>query len=129
MSSNPYSAEKVGYTVQCAHLLKCRVLTSENYCKRHLVSLIGFSMLIPDFTGAEKVPQGLGGPSVYSKWYQRLSLDLQGLQVICTVFLEDLTYCAVKLLHFKLSKELTSLENISMKQGSYFLKRVAPMYL
>ncbi len=31
-------------------------------------------MLIPDFTGAEKVPQGLGGPSVYYKWYQRLGL-------------------------------------------------------
>jgi hypothetical protein len=86
-------------------------------------------MLVPDFTGAEKVPQGLGGPSVYSKWYQRISLDLQGLHVICIVFSEDLTYCAVKLLNFKLSKELNTLENISMKQGSYFLKRVAPMYL
>jgi hypothetical protein len=67
MSSNSYSAEKVGYTIQCTQLLECRVLTSENYCERHLVLLIGFSMLIPDFTGAEKVPQGLGGPSVYSK--------------------------------------------------------------
>ncbi len=86
-----------GYTVQCAHLLKCRVLTSENYCERHLVSLIGFSMLIPDFTGAEKVSQGLGGPSVYSKWYQRLSLDLQGLQVTCIVFSEDLTYTVTEL--------------------------------
>jgi hypothetical protein len=86
-------------------------------------------MRIPDFTGAEKVPQGLGGPSVYSKWYQRLSLDLQRLHLICIVFSEDLTHCSVtesliKQFFWSMhSFSGLSLENISMHTRAVISQR------